>query len=129
MRAEKALKEHKFNEAHFLYGELASVHPDNEYADDAMYKKGYLEVYLGKYADAQKSFATVVKNYASSPWRFDASLWEGILGELAACKAVETQPAVGARDKKNGQNGTEQLRAENDELRKQIQRLRALLEE
>jgi len=132
MRAEKALKEHRFNEAHFLYDELAKNFRDNEFADDAIYKRGYLEIYLGKYADAQSSFADVVKNYSASPWRFDASLWEGLLGELSACKAVESRSSndsIGGKNAGKVQVDVARLQAENEELRKQIQKLRALLEE
>ncbi len=133
-RGQQALKERRFNEAHYSYSELVKKYPKSDFADEALYKKGYLEVYLSKYADAQKSFSTLMKNYPGSKWRFDASLWDGLLGELSACKNAgkssdEKNLSDKAKSVQDLQEQIEKMNAENIELRQQLKKLRELLQE
>ena len=132
-RGTKAMKEHRFNEAHFAFDELVKKYPDWEYADEALYKKGYLEAVLGRYEDAVASFEKLVKDYPDSQWRFDASLWGGILGELNACKGTSDTKKTKSRSKtkysQKAQDEIDKLKAENTELKRQVQMLRKLLEE
>jgi len=107
-------------------------YPESEYADEALYKKGYLEVYLGKYEDARNSFSALLKKYPESCWRFDASLWDGVLGELSACKNVKTDEAKASINGKESGELDKKLKileAENEELREQLRTLRKLLQE
>jgi len=129
MRGEQALKEHRFNEAHYAFSEMVGKYPKDENADDALYKKGYLEVYLNKFADAETSFSKLMSGYADSKWRFDASLWQGLLGEYLACKNVISRSVAAKKDKKECEEQFQLLETENTELRRQIQMLRELLEE
>ena len=130
-RGQRALEEHRFNEAHYLYGELVKKYPESEYADEALYKKGYLEVYLGKYEDARNSFSALLKKYPESCWRFDASLWDGVLGELSACKTIDDEAGLSVDERKGGEldKKLKILEAENEELREQLRTLRKLLQE
>ena len=132
-KAQRAMDEHRFNEAHYYFEQIVKNHPDFPYADEALYKKGYLEVVLGKYADAQKSFEELIKKYPQSEWSFDASLWAGVLGELTACQKTRTSTKV-SRSKKSSaaqsdcENQLKKLKSENEELRRQVQMLRKLFE-
>ena len=132
-KAQRAMDEHRFNEAHYYFEQIVKNHPDFPYADEALYKKGYLEVVLGKYADAQKSFEELIKKYPQSEWSFDASLWAGVLGELTACQKTRTSTKV-SRSKKSGaarsdcESQLKRLKSENEELRRQVQMLRKLFE-
>ncbi len=128
-RAEKALREHRFNEALYLYSRLVDLYPGDRRADDALFKKGYLEVYFGKYSDAGRSFSALVSDYPESEWRFDASLWAGVLGELSACRGVEVEsPGAASDDCTKLRRKLKRLEAENAELRRQLQKLREILE-
>lgn len=132
--AEKALSEHRFNEARYYYGEVVKKYPHSDCADDALYKKGYVEICLSEYVDAHKSFSALLRNYPSSRWRFDASLWDGVLGELIACKNTGKNDdgkdlSDGSKDVHHLQMQIERMSAENRELRKQLQKLRELLQE
>ncbi len=130
-----ALEEHRFNEAHYAFSELAKKYPNWKKADSALYKKGYLEIHFGKYEDARISFEKLLDDYPTSEWRFDAALWSGILGELTAYLGIEMDGnadsgssdsnAISAKDLKMR---IEKLEVENKELRRQIQMLRKLLE-
>ncbi|MCD6594967.1 tetratricopeptide repeat protein [bacterium] len=130
-RGMKAMKEHRFNEAHFAFSELVNKYPDWEYADEALYKKGYLESVLGQYNDAVESFEKLLKDYPDSQWRFDASLWSGIIGELNACKGTNSAQKSKPKSEyqKNARDEIDKLESENAELRRQVQMLRKLLEE
>ncbi len=130
--AQQAMSEHRFNEAHYDFSRIVEKFPDWEYADEALYKKGYLEVVLGKYADAQKSFEMLMEKYPHSEWGFDASVWAGVLGELNACKS--SSKTVSKRKKSTRKNTDctaelKKLKTENEELRRQVQMLRKLFEQ
>jgi len=130
-----ALEEHRFNEAHYAFSELVKKYPKWKNADSALYKKGYLEIHFGKYEDARISFEKLLDDYPASEWRFDASLWSGILGELTAYLGAEIVGNAGsgssdsdAMNLKDLKEHIEKLEVENAELRRQIQMLRKLLE-
>ncbi len=132
VKAERALGQHRFNEAHYYYEEVVRKFPKAECADDALYKMAYIEVYLGKYADAQRNFSALLEKYPNSHWRFDASVWDGVLGELAACREVGGKRQKDDRGKNSRDDIEEKLKkleAENSELKRQIQKLRELLTE
>jgi len=127
------MEEHRFNEAHFAFSQLIEKYPQWKYADEALYKKGYLETVLGEYSSAVESFEQLVADYPQSEWRFDAALWSGLIGELNACKGVQNRNEKNNRSKTDIDseiyNKIKKLEAENDELRRQLQMLRNLLGE
>jgi hypothetical protein len=134
-RAETALKDHKFNEALFVYTEYYNKYPAGKLADEALYKKGFLECYLDKLDDAQQSFETLIEKYPKSKWHFDASVWSGVIGDAlsankndSSLKKTVKQPQPQTQDTKELASKIQKLESENTELRRQLQKLRELVD-
>ena len=126
------LKDQRFEESKYEFRQFFSKHPNSEYADDALFRLGYISCLQKNYADARDYFGTLIDDYSKSEWVFDARVWKDLLDswiekdrELRSVKSKlssikpsdESESSDSAKDIEALQEELDRLREDNRKLR------------
>lgn len=89
-KAEGFFEEGKYSEALKEYRTVTAEFPDDDLADDALYKTAYTELYFKNAAAdpgmAAKDFQRLIQKYPDSPWKGPAQNWLSFLAQVESLK-------------------------------------------
>jgi tetratricopeptide (TPR) repeat protein len=134
--ATENLKDQRFEESKYEFRQFYSKHPNSEYADDALFRLGYISCLQGNYADARDYFSTLIDDYLKSEWVFDAEVWKSLLDSWIEkdreLKSVKSKlSSMKPRDKAetgDSAGDIEALQEKLDRLREDNRKLREIIE-
>lgn len=82
-KAESFFENGKYSEAIKEYRTVTAQYPEDNLADDALYKTAYTELYYknvaADYGMATKDFQRLIQKYPASPWKGPAQNWVSFL--------------------------------------------------
>lgn len=85
-KAERFFEEGHYSEALKEYRTVTAQFPDDDLADDALYKTAYTELYFKNAAadheTAIKDFQRLIQKYPDSPWKGPAQNWTHFLAQV-----------------------------------------------
>jgi outer membrane protein assembly factor BamD (BamD/ComL family) len=85
-KAERFFDDGKYSEALKEYRTVTAQFPDDDLADDALYKTAYTELYFknpaADYGMATKDFQRLIQKYPDSPWKDPAQNWTNFLAQV-----------------------------------------------
>ena len=131
------LKKQRFEEAKYKFKQLYQKFPSSEFADDALYRLGYISCLQEKYADARNYFGILIERYPKSEWTIDAGVWKKLLDSWSSAneelKRVKkrldsTAQANVTPDTTKPSDEIERLQKELDRLREDNRKLREIIE-
>jgi len=89
-KAENFFEEGKYTEALKEYRYVTAQYPDDDLADDALYKTAYTELYYKNAAAdhgmAMKDFQRLIQKYPDSSWNGPAQNWVDFLAQEESLK-------------------------------------------
>lgn len=89
-KAESFFEDGKYSEALKEYRTVTAQYPDDDLADDALYKTAYTELYYKNAAAdhgmAMKDFQRLIQKYPDSPWKGPAQNWVSFLTQEESLK-------------------------------------------
>ena len=126
--AQHDLTKKRYEEAKFSFEQILTNYPQSDYADNALFRLGYIACIGGRYEAAYGYFSALIEDYGNSEWVFDARTWLGLLEEwqLLSKELEKTKAQLGFVQKKTDigdeiqNDATERI----DELQSEISRLR-----
>ena len=128
------LQKHRFEEAKYNFKKIYSDYPNSDYADNALFRLGYIACVQEEYLLARDYFGTLVGEHPKSEWAFDAKTWLGLLNswvELSR-ELEEVRDQLGVVIDQSEQNNTakdiEDLQNEISRLQEENRKLRELIE-
>ncbi|MCK5833100.1 outer membrane protein assembly factor BamD [bacterium] len=136
MSASENLKKQRLEEAKYEFNQLYTKHPKSDYADDALFRLGYISCVQEKYNDALDFYDDLIDKYPKSEWIFDAKVWQNLLkswqssnNELKAVRSkLNSKKTTKEPSENKASEEIEGLQQELSKLKEDNRKLRELIE-